>query len=355
MSATKPRESAMTLTIDQARYDRQIAGWLSFCAAVIFGMILLGGVTRLTDSGLSMVEWKPLMGVVPPMSEQAWLETFDKYKQYPEYQKINKGMSLDGFKRIFMYEYLHRVLGRLIGVIFFFPMLFFALKGRVRAGLMPKLWVLFILGGCQGLLGWYMVKSGLVDRPDVSQYRLTAHLGLAVVIYAYMLWVVFDLLFPKRGLGGGRFAGFSLTLVGLVFLMILSGGLVAGTDAGYAYPTWPLMGETFIPQGLYATSPFWLAIFEDITTVQFNHRMFAYLLVGLIGFFAFRVLAGGVESRARLAVVLVLLALALQVTLGISTLLLHVPIGIAAAHQGGAVLLLTAVLFAAHGLQRSRA
>ena len=345
----------MTLTIDQARYDRQIASWLLFCAAVIFGMILLGGVTRLTDSGLSMVEWKPLMGVIPPMSEQAWQETFDKYRQYPEYQKINKGMSLDAFKSIFMYEYLHRVLGRIIGVIFFFPMLFFALKGRVRAGLMPKLWILFVLGGCQGLLGWYMVKSGLVDRPDVSQYRLTAHLGLAVLIYAYMLWVVFDLLFPKRGLAGGRFAGFSLSLVALVFLMILSGGLVAGTDAGYAYSTWPLMGESFVPAGLYATSPAWLAMFEDITTIQFNHRMFAYLLVGLIGFFAYRVLAGGVEARGKLGVLLVLLALAVQVTLGISTLLLHVPLGIAAAHQGGAVLLLTAVLFTAHGLQQARA
>lgn len=345
----------MTLTIDQARYDRQIASWLLFCAAVIFGMILLGGVTRLTDSGLSMVEWKPLMGVIPPMSEQAWQETFDKYRQYPEYQKINKGMSLDAFKSIFMYEYLHRVLGRIIGVIFFFPMLFFALKGRVRAGLMPKLWILFVLGGCQGLLGWYMVKSGLVDRPDVSQYRLTAHLGLAVVIYAYMLWVVFDLLYPKRGLAGGRFAGFSLSLVVLVFLMILSGGLVAGTDAGYAYSTWPLMGESFVPAGLYATNPAWLAMFEDITTIQFNHRMFAYFLVGLIGFFAVRVLADGVEARGKLGVLLVLLALAVQVTLGISTLLLHVPLGIAAAHQGGAVLLLTAVLFTAHGLQQARA
>lgn len=342
------------LTNQKARYDRQIASWLILCAAVIFGMILLGGVTRLTDSGLSMVEWKPLMGVVPPMSEQAWLETFDKYKQYPEYQKINKGMSLDAFKSIFMYEYLHRVLGRLIGVLFFFPMLFFALKGRVRAGLMPKLWVLFILGGCQGLLGWYMVKSGLVDRPDVSQYRLTAHLGLAVLIYAYMLWVVFDLVFPKRGLAEGRHGGFSLTLVALVFLMILSGGLVAGTDAGYAYSTWPLMGDSFVPQGLYATSPAWLAMFEDITTIQFNHRIFAYVLVGLIGFFAVKVLAGGVAARGKLAVVLVLLALVLQVTLGISTLLLHVPVAIAAAHQGGAVLLLTTVLFAAHGLQRAK-
>ncbi len=337
-----------------AQYDRQVSNWLLFCAAVIFGMIVLGGVTRLTGSGLSMVEWKPLMGVVPPLSQEAWQETFDKYKLYPEYQKVNQGMDLDGFKSIFMYEYLHRVLGRLIGVIFFFPMVYFAFRGRVKAGIMPKLWLLFFLGGAQGLLGWYMVKSGLVDRPDVSQYRLTAHLGLAVVIYALMLWLVFDLRQPKRGLAGGQFGRFSLVLLGLVFLMILSGGLVAGTNAGFAYSTWPLMGESFVPSGLYATSPAWLAMFEDITTIQFNHRMFAYALIVLIGVFAVQVLRSGVEHRGKIAVVVLLLALALQVILGISTLLFHVPIAIAAGHQAGAILLLTAMLYTAHALQPQR-
>ena len=283
----------------QSLYDRQIASWLLLCAAVIFGMIMLGGVTRLTGSGLSMVEWKPLMGVIPPLSEEAWQQTFDKYKQFPEYQKVNMGMDLDGFKSIFMYEYLHRVLGRLIGILFFVPMVFFAFKGRVRAGLMPKLWILFVLGGLQGLLGWYMVKSGLVDNPRVSQYRLTSHLGLAVIIYAYMLWLVFDLLFPK-GASHPR-AGFSRVLVALVYLMILSGGLVAGTRAGFAYSTWPLMGPSFIPDGLYSTSPAWLAMFEDITTIQFNHRMFAYLLFVLINAFALLVYrrAGGGMASAR--------------------------------------------------------
>ena len=341
----------MTLTIDQARYDRQIASWLLFCAAVIFGMILLGGVTRLTDSGLSMVEWKPLMGVIPPMSEAAWQETFDKYKQYPEYQKVNKGMDLDGFKYIFMYEYLHRVLGRLIGVLFFVPMVFFAMKGRVRAGNMPKLWILFIMGGLQGLLGWYMVKSGLVDNPRVSQYRLTAHLGLAVAIYAYMLWVAFDLLFGQKA-GSHPRAGFSRVLVVLVYLMILSGGLVAGTRAGFAYSTWPLMGTSFIPPGLYAMEPGWLAMFEDITTVQFNHRMFAYLLFGLIHLFAWFSWRDGLSGRGKLAMGLLLVALWLQVIMGISTLLLHVPVWLAALHQGGAVALLTATLFASHYLAK---
>ena len=344
-------------TPGQIHHDRQIAAWLLLCAAVIFGMIILGGLTRLTNSGLSMVEWKPLVGIIPPLSDQAWVETFEKYKQFPEYQKINRGMDLAGFKSIFMYEYLHRVLGRLIGVLFLLPMLYFTFKGRVRPGLMPKLVLLFFLGGCQGLLGWYMVKSGLVNNPHVSQYRLTAHLGVAVAIYAYMLWVVFDLLFPAREEGLGRLnalAKGSLVLVGLVYLMILSGGLVAGTHAGYAYSTWPLMGTSFIPAGLYTGTPAWLDAFEDITTIQFNHRMFAYLLFVLINVFALLVYRRASYGRARWAAVLVALALWLQVSLGISTLLLHVPVAIAAAHQGGAVALLSATLFVSHVLVRQR-
>ena len=340
--------------IEENDHDRQVAGWLLFCAAVILGMILLGAVTRLTGSGLSMVEWRPLMGVIPPLSEQAWQETFDKYRLFPEYQKVNRGMSLEDFKSIFMYEYLHRVLGRLIGVLFLLPLVYFAWRGRIRQGLTPKLVLLFFLGGCQGLLGWYMVKSGLVDNPRVSQYRLTAHLGLAVAIYAYMLWLAFDLLFranAERSVPVGRSnAGFSRVLVGLVYLMILSGGLVAGTRAGFAYSTWPLMGDSFIPRGLYAGTPAWLDMFEDITTIQFNHRIFAYVLTVLICIFAALVYRSDVGSRGRLAVTLMLVALAVQLVLGISTLLLHVPISLAAAHQLGAMLLLSAALFTSHVL-----
>lgn len=333
----------------QIQYDRQIASWLLLCAAVIFGMIMLGGATRLTGSGLSMVEWRPLMGVIPPIGEDAWQQTFDKYKQFPEYQKVNLGMDLAGFKSIFMYEYLHRVLGRLIGVLFFIPMVVFAMKGRVRAGVMPKLWILFFMGGLQGLLGWYMVKSGLVDNPRVSQYRLTAHLGLAVAIYAYMLWVAFDLLFPQ-GKGRHPQAGLAKTLIVLVYLMILTGGLVAGTRAGFAYSTWPLMGTSFVPAGLYGSDPIWLAMFEDITTIQFNHRMFAYLLFGLVHFFAWRSWRNGLSSRGSIAMGLLVAVLWLQVIMGISTLLLHVPVWLAVAHQGGAVALLSATLFAGHVL-----
>jgi cytochrome c oxidase assembly protein subunit 15 len=339
------------LAIEQTRHDRQVAYWLLLCAAVTFCMILLGAVTRLTNSGLSIVEWKPLVGAIPPLTEQHWQETFDKYKQFPEYQKINRGMSLDGFKAIFMYEYLHRLLGRLIGVLFAVPLLYFALRRRLRPGLMPPLVVLFVLGAMQGALGWYMVKSGLVDMPRVSQYRLTAHLGMAVLIYALMLWLAFDLLFTdrtSRGTGARPGARWTLALVALVYLMILSGGLVAGTRAGLAYPTWPLMGDTFIPGGLYTMTPAWLSMFEDITTIQFNHRMFAYLLFVLLNAFAFVAWRSAKGGRARLGGILLVLALWVQVVLGISTLLLHVPVMLATAHQGGAVLLLSAMLFLSH-------
>lgn len=335
--------------------NQQIALWLIFCAAVILGMILLGGVTRLTHSGLSMVEWKPLMGIIPPLSEADWQATFAKYQQFPEYQQVNVAMDLEGFKSIFLFEYAHRVLGRLIGVIFLIPFLIFWWRGQLTRTLTPKLITLFLLGGLQGLLGWYMVKSGLVDVPQVSQYRLTAHLGLAVIIYSYMLWVAQDLLYANtanRVVVSSGLRRFAFVVSGLLFLMILSGGLVAGTRAGFAYNTFPLMGDRFIPVGLYATDPVWLAAFEDITTVQFNHRLFAYLLCVLIGTFVWCGLKNrAIQGRARKGLYLLVLALLVQVGLGISTLLLLVPVPLAAAHQLGAMVLLTCSLFVSHSLK----
>ena len=331
----------------EEQHSRQIAYWLFFCTAVIFGMILLGGVTRLTNSGLSMVDWKPLMGIVPPLSEADWQHMFFKYQQFPEYQKINMGMSLEAFKSIFMYEYLHRVLGRLIGVIFILPFLFFYFTKRIKAGLTPKLLIMLLGGGFQGLLGWYMVKSGLVDKPDVSQYRLTAHLGAAVLIYSFILWTAFGLVSPKSS-QPSQLKTFAYWLSGLIFLMILSGGLVAGTKAGYAYPTWPLMGDSFIPAGLYSISPGWLAAFEDITTIQFNHRIFAYVIVALVLTFAAKALKSDIQGPAKIGLFFMLGFLVLQVTLGISTLIFYVPVPVAAAHQVGAVALLSASLFVSH-------
>jgi len=329
--------------------DKLIARWLLTCAVVIFGMILLGGVTRLTDSGLSMVEWRPLMGIIPPLSQQDWQALFIKYQQFPEYQKLNLGMTLAEFKVIFMYEYLHRVLGRIIGLLFFIPFVYFYFTRRISPQLLPKLLLMLFLGGCQGLMGWYMVKSGLVDIPHVSQYRLTAHLGLAIVIYGFIVWTALSLInkTTNQPSGLGRLA---CILSGLIFLMILSGGLVAGTRAGYAYSTWPLMGDSFIPAGLYSMSPVWLSAFEDITTIQFNHRIFAYIIAALVVGFSLVALRKNISTSARNGIYIMLFLLLVQITLGISTLIFHVPVAIAAAHQIGAVALLTATLFVSHSL-----
>lgn len=338
----------------KAQYKRQIAIWLLACAAMIYIMILLGGVTRLTHSGLSIVEWKPLIGAIPPLGESDWELLFHKYQQFPEYQKINHGMSLHEFKVIFMYEYLHRLLGRLIGLVFFLPFAFFWIKKRIPPGMTRKLLFMFALGGLQGLLGWYMVMSGLVDNPRVSQYRLAAHLGTAVFIYGYICWIAFQLLESPADLqsspAGLRY--FSYLLSSLIFLMILSGGLVAGTHAGLAFNTFPLMGDRLIPYGLYGMQPAWLSAFEDVTTIQFNHRVFAYSLIVLISAFYTRTIVHQLNRTTRIGMHLLLLFLVVQVGLGITTLLLRVPVALAVAHQAGAVALFTTSLFISHKLRR---
>lgn len=325
--------------------DKLIGRWLTLCAATIFGMILLGGVTRLTESGLSMVDWRPIMGVVPPLSTDDWVYLFDQYKLYPEYQLVNAGMSLAEFKQIFWFEYLHRMLGRLIGLMFFIPLMVFLWTGKVRASLKPHLFTLLFLGGCQGLMGWYMVQSGLIDRPDVSQYRLTAHLGLAIAIYAYIVWLAIGLFSPERQQREGATTSV-FSIIGLVYLMILSGGFVAGTNAGLSFPTWPLMGDSFIPPALYRDGI--TSAFEQVTTIHFNHRMLAYVTGVVLIFAALRGLIRSGDMRLRLASILMLTAVCLQIVLGISTVLSHVDITIAAGHQSGAVVLLTTVLFWVH-------
>ncbi len=338
----------------QQKNDRMIALWLLTVAAVIYGMIILGGVTRLTQSGLSMVDWKPVTGIIPPLNEAEWNAEFEKYKQFPEYQKKHINLDLEGFKSIFYFEYSHRVLGRFIGLLFFIPFVYFWLRKKIKPGLTPKLLIMFVLGGLQGVLGWYMVKSGLVNDPHVSQYRLTAHLGAALVIYVYILWTVFELLMPKaddRTNTGTKLANYSKWVLGLLFLLILSGGLVAGTRAGLVFPTWPLMGDSFVPSIIYHMG--WISIFEDQTTIQFNHRMFAYLMFVLISILGVKLLMQKTSKQLTTGAILMLAFLVLQVTLGIATLLMHVPVTLGAAHQGVAVLLLTAVLFVTFRLHKS--
>ncbi len=335
------------------QHDRTLAVWLLICCATIFCMVVLGGVTRLTGSGLSMVEWEPIMGALPPLSEAEWQESFEQYRQYPEYKLKNAGMDLEGFKGIFWLEYLHRVLGRVIGLLFGLPLLYFLIRRQVDRPLVPKLTLLFCLGGAQGLMGWYMVQSGLVDDPNVSQYRLTAHLLLAIIIYAYMFWLALDLL---RGRNQVRirnaWGSGALVLTGFVLLTVASGGFVAGLKAGFTYNTFPLMNGQWVPDGMLLMEPLWRNAFENITAVQFNHRWLAMSVATAVVIFWWLARRRSVDNGLRIGLDLLLGAVLLQVGLGITTLLMVVPIPLAAAHQAGAVLLLTALLNVAHELRR---
>ncbi len=286
------------------------------------------------------------MGIIPPLDEAAWMEVFNKYRTSPEYLKINAGMSLDAFKSIFYWEYGHRVLGRVIGLIYFVPLLIFFLKGMVPKDWQAKLLGLFLLGGLQGLMGWYMVKSGLVDVPHVSQYRLTAHLGLAVVIFMSMLWFAMDFLrgqVPHKQ-ASGVFLRSSLLAVLVIFIMMLSGGFVAGTKAGFIINTFPTMNGEWIPSGWMAMTPAWRNLFENAVTIQFLHRCIAVLVVVTVS--ACFIIASKQSFKTRSGWMFGIMLL--QVALGVSVLVLKVPVVLGAAHQAGAVALLSAALFVAH-------
>jgi cytochrome c oxidase assembly protein subunit 15 len=337
-----------------AAAPRAVAWWLLACCALLLALVVVGGVTRLTHSGLSITEWQPIVGTWPPLSDDDWRVTFEKYQATPEYQQVNQRMSLDAFKRIFWWEYAHRLLGRVIGAAFLLPYLWFLLRRRIPAGYALPLFGIFVLGGLQGALGWYMVASGLVADPRVSPLRLTAHLGLAVAIFAAMLWLALSLLraneAAKRAPAGLRL--FSLALCVLVYVMILAGGLVAGTRAGFAFNSFPLMSGQWAPPGLLALDPWYVNLWSNIATVQFDHRLLAWALLLFIPLFWWRVRsAAAVDDRARFATSLLLAILVVQFALGVATLLLVVPLPLAAAHQAGAVLLLAASLFAAHALR----
>jgi cytochrome c oxidase assembly protein subunit 15 len=322
----------------------------------VYVMVVLGGVTRLTGSGLSMVKWEPIIGILPPMSLADWQQVFELYQQSPEFKLKNAQMDREGFKGIFWLEYWHRVLGRLIGIIFFVPLVWFIVRKKVDRHMVPKLVAMFVLGGLQGLLGWYMVKSGLVRDPHVSQYRLTAHLGLAFLIYAYMFWVALDLLYPRKTgnmpSGNTGLRRFSYLISILTFITVLSGGFVAGLKAGLAYNTFPTMNGQWVPDGLSSLEPAWRNLFENVTTVQFDHRLLAISLFVLILLFWLAGMRVGLSKRLRIGFNVLLVLLLIQVALGISTLLLYVPIALAATHQGGAVALFTAALYLSHRLGR---
>tara|TARA_Y100000389_G_C17462524_1_gene522923 strand:+ start:1670 stop:2620 length:951 start_codon:yes stop_codon:yes gene_type:complete len=315
-------------------------------------MVILGGVTRLTGSGLSMTDWRPLIGWLPPFSDAEWQRVFNLYQQSPEFLKINSYMDVSSFKGIFWLEYLHRLLGRLIGIAFLVPFLFFLIKGYIKAHEWPKYFLMFILGGLQGVLGWYMVKSGLIDNPFVSQYRLSAHLSAAFIIYAYMLWVAMSLLFPSKGNQTHPWYKRSLMLTALTSITIISGGFVAGLKAGKIYNTFPLMGDSLIPPGTMALKPLWRNFFENMTTVQLDHRILAiFTFIVIVGYWV-KSRKANLPARSKPAVNALLCVATLQVALGISTLLMSVPVFLASSHQAIAMILLTILLYILHSLRR---
>ena len=299
-----------------------------------------------------MVDWRPLMGILPPLTDAEWQRVFELYQQSPEFIKVNSDFGVEEFKGIFWLEYLHRLLGRTIGIVFLLPFTWFIARGYIQAREWPKYLAMFVLGGLQGVLGWYMVKSGLVDVPHVSQYRLTAHLFAAFLIYAYMFWVAMSLLHPNNVPRKHEWYPKTLALFMLVSVTVISGGFVAGLKAGKIYNTFPMMGDHWGPPGLMALEPFWRNFFDNMATVQFDHRLLAITTFILVIAYWFAARKAQLPARARRAVHALLHTAVLQVALGIATLLLAVPVMLGAAHQGVAMLLFTVALYLVHALRR---
>jgi heme a synthase len=343
-------------TMERNEY-RGVAQWLIVCCALVFAMVVLGGVTRLTHSGLSIVEWQPIAGTLPPMTDAQWQELFAKYRETPEYRYVNAGMTLEGFKGIFWLEYFHRLLGRVIGLAFLLPFAYFLWRGTVRGRLAGTLGLVFVLGALQGVIGWLMVQSGLVSDPRVSAHRLALHLMLAFAIYAAMLWIALDLLADRRApasaAGSGALRGLSTAVVAVVALMALTGAYVAGIRAGLAYNTFPLMNGRLIPPEIWMLEPWWRNFFSNMATVQLTHRLSAWLLAVLVVALWFSARRPGTPQRVRILSHALLGAFLLQFSLGIATLLLAVPVALGAAHQGGALVVFTVALVLAHALRAS--
>ncbi len=352
----------MNTTLDR----RTIGRWLAVWAASLFVLILVGGGTRLTESGLSITEWKPVSGVVPPLTDAAWQAEFGKYKEIPQYKQLNAGMSLAQFKAIFWWEFLHRLWARFVGLVFVLPLAWLWLRRRIPRAIVPRLAALGVLMGLQGAMGWYMVASGLTARVNVSQYRLAAHLSLALVIYLLAVWTADRLLRAGRDDGGGADSGATAqdgtratdrgnairgtrrqrhllgTLLALAFITVVSGAFVAGLRAGHIYNEFPMMGVGLVPIEYGMMHPWWRDFFENPATAQFNHRVLAIvvLFATIAGYFRARMGAGkALKSRLNL----VLAAIVIQVSLGITTLLLSVPVTMGVAHQAGALFVLTAL------------
>jgi cytochrome c oxidase assembly protein subunit 15 len=331
-----------------AARPRQVSAWLFAVAALIFAMVVVGGITRLTESGLSIVRWDPISGALPPLNDSQWQDAFALYKSSPQYQLVNRGMSLVEFRHIFFWEYVHRLLGRLIGLAFALPLLWFWLKKRIPRGYGPRLVAILALGGLQGAIGWSMVYSGLQDRPEVSHIRLAIHLLTALLLFSLTLWTALDLVRLARDpeLPRAAMPTIAIWTLSLLGLQLMFGAYVAGLDAGFAFNSWPKMGEEWFPSGAPMMKPALRNLVDNPIVVQFVHRWLAFAVAAMALLFALAVRRAGLKARAAA----VAGAVVLQIALGISTLLSGVAIEIAVAHQAMAVLLLTSILVAAHGL-----
>ena len=342
---TMTDRTSMTLA---GNWDAAVRTWLWIVAGLVLAMISVGGATRLTDSGLSITEWKPILGALPPLSDADWQTAFAKYQQSSEYHLVNKGMTLEGFKPIFWWEWSHRFLGRFIGLAFAVPLGFFWAKGALRPGMGKKMLAVLALGGLQGAIGWYMVKSGLVDRIDVSQYRLALHLSVAFLLLSLLVWLALDHGVRARPVSAGVVSRgqrrTAALIVALVFLQVALGAFVAGLKAGLHYNTWPLMNGAVIPDDLFSMTPAFLNVFENPTTVQFDHRLAAYIVLAAALWHALGLWRTGAAPLARTSGLVVAVAVVAQASLGILTLLWAVPLGLGVAHQaGGALVLAVAV------------
>lgn len=335
----------MPLSPSLTREQRFVSTWLGMVYLAIGVMVVVGGVTRLTGSGLSMVTWRPLMGTLPPIGDAAWVAVFEEYKTFPQYQSVNSWMTLSDFKAIFFWEYIHRLWGRVIGLIFILPWLYFVSKGYIRGAHMGRTLVAFVLGGLQGLLGWYMVKSGLVDEPAVSHYRLAAHLSLAFFVGMYVLWLFFDSRQIRLAEASRAVQRWSIAFLVLLSAQIIYGAFMAGTRAGYMYQTFPDMNGVMVPAGLLQTESLWLHLTSNHDAIHFLHRSLGWatlLAGGALAFIAYRKGASLTQKWAALALPIALLA---QFGLGVLTVVFAVPVWLGALHQAGAYILLSLTLW----------
>jgi heme a synthase len=331
--------------------------WLLVVTTMVAATAVVGAATRLTGSGLSITEWAPILGIMPPLSDADWQVAFDRYKAIPQYAQLNKGMSLAAFKTIYWWEWSHRLIARSIGIVFAIPFVAFLIRGAIPRALVWRLVGIFLLGGLQGFVGWYMVRSGLVDRVDVSQYRLALHLGIAFVIFGLIVWTLLDLAprtdaAPSLDTITTRQRRTASVILGLTFAQVLLGALVAGLKAGRTFNTWPLMDGGLVPAGLFQLAPWWLNAFENAATVQFNHRLLAYALVAVALIHAAGIIRGADDPRARRTARLLAATIIAQTALGIWTLLAWVPLGLGIAHQIGALVVVAAAIAHRHALAR---